>query len=149
MTPPPVVTPPPIVRAPTISAPVVMSVPTPPPVFVPPPPPAPAPPPPPPPPRVSQAASARGNPGQYFGPDAYPASALRSGEEGRVVASLTIGTDGRVSDCSVTSSSGSSALDAATCRIARSRVRYTPAKDQNGQPIASTATLPVRWQIPQ
>ena len=146
MTPPPVVTPPPIVSAPTVAPPVI-SVPVPPPprpVEAPPPPP-----PPPAPPRISQAAVAKGNPGQYFNSDNYPPSALRAGEQGRVVASLTIGTDGRVADCEVTSSSGSAALDQATCRIAKSRVRYTPAKDENGQPIASRATLPVKWVIPE
>ena len=146
MTPPPVVTPPPIVSAPTVAPPVI-SVPVPPPprpVEAPPPPP-----PPPAPPRISQAAVAKGNPGQYFNPDNYPPSALRAGEQGRVVSSLTIGTDGRVADCEVTSSSGSAALDQATCRIAKSRVRYTPAKDENGQPIASRATLPVKWVIPE
>ncbi|WP_286773962.1 energy transducer TonB, partial [Sphingomonas sp. 66-10] len=144
--PPPVVTPPPIVQAPTTVAPPVITTPVPPPprpVVV-------APPPaPPPPPRVSQAAVAKGNPGQYFSQDNYPPSALRAGEEGRVVAMLTIGTDGRVSECEVTTSSGSAALDQATCRIAKSRVRYSPAKDENGQPIASRQTLPVRWQIQQ
>ncbi|MFT3977584.1 MAG: energy transducer TonB [Sphingomonas bacterium] len=146
VTPPPVVTPPPIVQAPTQAPPVITTpVPPPPrPVEVPPPPP-----PPPAPPRVSQAAVAKGNPGQYFNSDNYPPSALRAGEQGRVVASLTIGTDGRVSDCEVTTSSGSAALDQATCRIAKSRVRYTPAKDENGQPIASRASLPVKWVIPE
>ena len=144
--PPPVVTPPPIVQAPTTVAPPIITTPVPPPprpVVV-------APPPaPPPPPRISQAAVAKGNPGQYFSQDNYPPSALRAGEEGRVVAMLTIGTDGRVSECEVTTSSGSAALDQATCRIAKSRVRYSPAKDENGQPIASRTSLPVRWQIQQ
>jgi periplasmic protein TonB len=152
MTPPPVVTPPPIVQTNTPPPVVIQSVPTPPPVFIPTPtvaPPVPAAPPAPPPPRVSQAAAVKGNPGQFFGPDAYPPAAQRAGAQGRVVARLTIGTDGRVSDCSVTTSSGNSDLDSTTCRIARSRVRYTPAKDDNGQPIASTATLPVRWVLPE
>lgn len=150
--PPPVVAPPPIVRNPNPPPVVITTVRTPPPVFIPtpraaPPPPPPAPPPPPP--RISQAAGLRGNPGQFFGPDAYPASAQRAGEEGRVVAKLTVGTDGRVTDCVVTTSSGSSALDSATCRIARSRVRYTPAKDQDGRPIQSNATIPVVWRLPE
>ena len=144
--PPPVVTPPPIVQAPTVVAPPIITTPVPPPprpVVVAPPPPPPAAP------RISQAAVAKGNPGQYFSQDNYPPSALRAGEEGRVVASLSIGTDGRVSDCEIFTSSGSAALDQATCRIAKSRVRYSPAKDSEGQPIASKTTLPVRWQIQQ
>lgn len=151
LTPPPVVSPPPIVNVPR--PPVQMQT-----VTTPPPsapmvpiaaPPAPAPPAPPAPPRVSQAAVARGNPGQYFGADAYPPAALRAEAEGRVVARLTIGADGRVSDCVVTTSSGNGDLDSTTCRIAKSRVRYTPAKNAEGTAIASSATLPVRWQLPK
>jgi len=125
---------------------VIQTVQTPPPVFVPTP--VAAPPPPPPPPRISQAAGLKGNPGQFFSDDAYPSEAIRAGAQGRVVARLTVGVDGRVTACTVTTSSGNSALDDTTCRIARSRVRYTPAKDENGQPTVSTATLPVKWVLP-
>lgn len=151
--PPPVVSPPPIVQNPNPPPQVIQTVQTPPPAApmmpraAPPAPPAP-PPAPPAPPHVSQAAVAKGNPGQYFGPDAYPPAAQRAEAQGRVVARLTIGTDGRVTDCSVTASSGNGDLDSTTCRIAKSRVRYTPAKDENGNPISSTATLPVRWVLP-
>ncbi len=146
--PPPVlVTPPPIVQMQT--PPVTMQAQTtPPPAYVAPPPAPPAPPaPPPPPPKISQKASARGNPGQYFGRDNYPPSAVRNGDQGRVAATLTIGTDGRVTDCRVTSSSGSRDLDDTTCRIARSRVRYNPAKDDAGNPIASSVPLAVVWKL--
>lgn len=152
MTPPPVVTPPPMVRTNTPPPVVMQSVPTPPAVYIPQPtaaPPVVAAPPAPPAPRVSQAAKAQGNPGQYFGADAYPQAAVRAQAQGRVVARLSIGTNGRVTDCSVTTSSGNSDLDTTTCRIAKSRVRYTPAKDDSGNPIASTATLPVRWVLPE
>ena len=88
--------------------------------------------------------------GEDFGPDAYPDAALRAQAQGRVVARLTVGADGRVSACEIVTSSGNSDLDSTTCRIARSRVRYTPAKDQDGRPIAQSGiTLPVRWQLPQ
>ncbi|HEU4961911.1 MAG TPA: energy transducer TonB [Sphingomonas sp.] len=146
MTPPPVVSPPPIVRTPTPPV-QIQTVTTPPPVvnLTPPAPPAP---PAPPPPRISKAAGVRGNPGQYFGPDAYPPAAIRAGAQGRVVAKLTVGTNGRVTDCVVQTSSGNNDLDETTCRIARSRVRFTPAQDQNGNPIVSSYTLPVRWVLP-
>jgi protein TonB len=151
MTPPPVVSPPPIVANPNPPPVSIATVPTPPPVYVPTPvvaPPAP-PPAPPAPPVVSKAAVAKGNPGQYFGADAYPPAAIRAEESGRVVAKLTIGTDGRVTDCVVTTSSNSSSLDQATCRIAKSRVRYSPALDAAGNPIAATTSLPVRWVLPE
>ncbi len=83
------------------------------------------------------------------GADNYPPSAIRAEEQGRVVAKLTVGTDGRVTDCTVTTSSNSSALDQATCRIAKSRVRFTPAIDATGNPVTSSYTLPVRWVLPQ
>lgn len=144
--PPPVlVTPPPIVQ--TTQPPVVMQAQTtPPPAYTAPPP---APPAPPAPPTVSKAAGLRGNPGQYFGPDAYPPSAQREGAEGRVSAKLSIGTDGRVTDCSILSGSGNRALDDATCRISKARVRFTPAQDAAGNPVASSYTLNIRWQLPQ
>jgi protein TonB len=148
VTPPPVVSPPPIVQTVT-PPPAIVTVATPPPPapLTPPAPPAP-PRPPAPPPTVSQAAQAKGNPGQYFGPDAYPPAAIRAEAQGRVVARLTVGTDGKVTDCTVTTSSNNSDLDSTTCRIAKARVRYSPAKDANGNAIASTVTLPVRWQLP-
>lgn len=97
--------------------------------------------------RVSQTAAVRGSLGQFFGIDSYPPSALREGAQGRVVATLTVGTDGRVTDCSIATSSGNAALDEATCRISRQRVRFTPAKDESGSPIASTFILPVSWTL--
>ena len=150
-TPPPVVTPPPIVQTPSPAPPVISQPTAPPRAPSPPAPPAPpAPPPPPPaPPQKSQAAKAKGNPGQYFGTDNYPPAAIRAEAQGRVVAVLSIGSDGRVSACSVTTSSGNSDLDDATCRIAKRSVKFSPAKDQNGNPVTDTFTLPVRWVLPK
>ena len=148
--PPPVVSPPPIVQT-NVVTPTIVTVPNPPPVYVPtptaPPPSPPAPPPAPP--RVSQAAGLKGNVGSFFGPDSYPPAAQRAGAQGRVTARLSVGADGRVSDCSISASSGNDDLDSATCRIAKSRVRFTPAKDDSGNAIASTYPLAVRWVLPQ
>lgn len=151
--PPPVVSPPPIVRS-NVQTPVVQTAPVaPPPVITPiarPAPPAPpAPPPPPPRPVISQAAKARGSLPGLFSTDDYPQDAIRNEQQGTTRVSLTIGTDGRVTACNVTSSSGSSSLDNATCRIIRSRARYTPAKDQNGNNIAGTDAASIRWVLPE
>ena len=89
--------------------------------------------PPPPPPKISQKAGLQGNPGQFFGRTTIRRRRVRNGEEGRVVATLTVGTDGRVTDCRVTTSSGSRDLDDATCRIARSRVRLHAGEGRRGQ----------------
>ena len=148
-----VVTPPPIVNVPT--PPVTMnttpvippSQPTTPPT--PPAPPAPPQPPAAPPaPTVSKAAGARGNPADWITQDDYPPSALRAEEEGTTAITWTINTAGRVENCRVTSSSGSSALDRAACSALTRRARYTPAQDQNGNPIATTQSRRVVWKMP-
>jgi protein TonB len=125
--------------------------PTPPAVYVPPvpqiTPPAPAPPAPPPP-RIVPPQRARANLNSYFSADDYPAAALRGNDQGTTGFSLTIGPNGRVTECSVTSSSGSSALDQATCRILRSRARYTPARDSSGNPTSGRDSGRVTWRLP-
>ena len=134
-----------------------IAVPSPTPVMVTPPapyvPPVPIPAPPaprpaPPPPRVVPPQRARANLNSYFSTDDYPAGALRNNEQGTTGFSLTIGPSGRVDACSVTSSSGSSALDQATCRILRSRARYTPARDENGNPTSGRDSGRVTWRLP-
>ncbi|RHW17909.1 energy transducer TonB [Sphingomonas gilva] len=149
MEPPPVVAPPPIVQTNTPPPVIMQTVRTPPPVFVPTPIAPPAPPPAPPaPPAVSKAAAVRGNPGDWFPLDDYPPDAQRRGEEGTVRVRLSIDTRGRVSDCTVTSSSGSSSLDEKTCQLARRRGRFQPALDAAGNPIASTYNMPgVTWRL--
>jgi protein TonB len=146
--PPQVVAPPPIVRTNTVAPPVISTPVAPPPVITPVARPAPPAPPAPPPPRVSQAARARGNLVALFSTDDYPQSAIRNEEQGTTAVRLTIGPDGRVSDCSITQSSGSSALDNATCSILRRRARFTPAKDQAGNPISDTYSQRIRWELP-
>ncbi|MCW4463311.1 energy transducer TonB [Sphingomonas sp. BT-65] len=108
----------------------------------------PAPPPPPPPPAISKAAAARGNPGSWVTNDDYPPSALRAGEQGSVGISFAVNAQGRIEGCSVTSSSGSSALDQATCRLVERRGRYSPALDAAGNPVhGGRKSLRFRWQI--
>jgi protein TonB len=98
---------------------------------------------------VSQAAKAKGNLPSLFSNDDYPQSAIRNEEQGTTAVRLTIGTDGRVSDCSVTQSSGSTSLDSTTCSILRRRARFTPAKDQAGNPISDTTSTRIRWVLPE
>jgi protein TonB len=153
-TPPPVVSPPPIVRTNIAPPPPVRTVrDAPPPVITPrappaPPPRPPAPPPPPPPPvKKIQAKSATGDLQGLFRGDDYPQSALERDEQGSVTVRLTVGTNGRVSNCNVSSSSGSRTLDNTTCRVLRSRARFTPAKDNRGNPTTDTVTQRIRWVL--
>ena len=43
---------------------------------------------------------------------------------------------------------GSSALESTTCRILRSRARYTPARDNNGMPVGYPVEDAVEWRLP-
>jgi periplasmic protein TonB len=102
----------------------------------------------PPTPRVSRPQRARANLGGYFSTDDYPAAAIRVEAEGTTRFTLAIGANGRVTSCTVTGSSGNSALDAATCRILRARARYTPARDQHENPVSGQDSGSVTWRLP-
>ena len=128
----------------------VVVQPSPPPVVrtpIKPPPSAPAPPPPAVGPRIVEGPRPRAPFQSYVTMADYPASALVQGEEGRPRFRLMVGADGRVSHCVILASSGSSALDNATCRIMRSRARFTPARDSNGNPAAGEYPGEINWQI--
>jgi TonB family protein len=90
----------------------------------------------------------RGNIADAFSSDNYPPDAIRRGEQGRVVAMLTIDTGGDVQDCTVRTSSGSRTLDEATCSAAKRHVHFKPARDASGTAIASRYPLAVRWVLP-
>lgn len=113
--------------------------------------PAPAPAPAPPPPGPSKAAGAkpRGNPGGWATTSDYPSRALNQQREGTTGFRVTVGPDGRVTDCSVTSSSGHADLDAATCANVKRRARFEPAKDKDGNPTTGSYSNRVTWRIPK
>jgi len=143
--PPPPVTPPPLVQiqAPT---PPIQTVTTPviPPVVTPPP----APPPPPPPHKTVSAQSAKGDLRSLFSADDYPAAAQAAEAQGTAQATLTISPSGQVVGCSLTRSTGNSALDSATCNILRRRAKFTPARDSNGNATVDTVTTPpIVWRL--
>ncbi|HJQ18269.1 MAG TPA: energy transducer TonB [Bradyrhizobium sp.] len=90
---------------------------------------------------------ARWRSGAFYNDSDYPDEALRREQQGSVRISYVIGTDGRVASCTVVGSSGSSALDATTCRIMQKRFRFEPAQDKTGTPIAETRSQTVTWQL--
>ncbi len=89
-----------------------------------------------------------GNPGSFFGPDAYPPEAIRAEQQGRVVARVTVDATGAATGCDVSVSSGAPSLDARTCEIAMAKLHFTPPRDSRGRPITATYVLPVRWVLP-
>jgi protein TonB len=145
--PPPIVVPPPKINV-TTQAPVVETVreaPPPPPIVLAPPPPSA-----PPPPRVTpKSAVPKGNPGSWATTNDYPSRALREEREGTSGFRVTVGPDGRVTDCQITSSSGHADLDAATCDNVRRRARFNAATDGEGNPTTGSYSNRVRWVIPK
>ena len=147
--PPPIVAPPPKINV-SVAPPPVQTVVTPPPV---PPPPIIAPPAPvaaPPPPRFQpKTATPKGNPANWATTNDYPSRALREEREGTTGFRVTVGPDGRVTSCDITSSSGSPDLDDATCANVTRRARFNPATDGEGQPTSGSYSNRVRWVIPK
>jgi len=76
----------------------------------------------------------------------YPAAAIRAEAEGVTRITLTVSPDGRATGCSVTGSSGNSALDQTACRLAQRRFRFQAAT-RNGQPVAGSYSTSIRWQL--
>ena len=146
--PPPIVAPPPKINVSVVPPPVtVVNTPpvAPPPMVVLPPPPAA-----PPPPRFTPTSVVpKGNPGSWATTNDYPSRALREEREGTTGFRVSVGPDGRVTDCQITSSSGHADLDQATCDNVRRRARFNPAKDGEGQPTSGTYANRVRWVIPK
>ncbi len=90
-----------------------------------------------------------GSPTDWVTNDDYPSAALRAEESGTVGFRLTIDETGKVSACEVTSSSGSQILDGTTCALFQRRGRFWPARDEAGNPVISSYSNRLRWEIPE
>ncbi|RYY26171.1 MAG: energy transducer TonB [Sphingomonadales bacterium] len=75
----------------------------------------------------------------------YPDWAQRDGISGTVRFRFQVGTDGRVSNCAITRSSGSARLDELTCRLITKRFRYAPSRDARGRAYVDTVNGEQRW----
>ena len=89
-----------------------------------------------------------GNPGSWVKANDYPTRAQRLEAQGTTGFRVTVGLDGRVSDCQVTASSGSADLDDATCQAVRRRARFNPATDSSGSPAIGSYANRVAWVLP-
>jgi protein TonB len=95
--------------------------------------------------------SAAGEPRQIGGSISeadYPAAAIRANASGTTRVRLQISGTGQVVGCSVTASSGNSALDSTTCSLMQRRFRFNPAMRQ-GRPVASVVERSMTWQLPR
>jgi protein TonB len=76
----------------------------------------------------------------------YPRAAIEDRASGTVFLRFVVAPNGRVSQCSITRSSGHPALDATTCRLIMRRFRYLPARDRFGRPVAETVNGDHDWR---
>ena len=83
-----------------------------------------------------------------FTADDYPQAALRRNEQGTVAFKLFIDRRGRVERCDIEKSSGSAALDQATCTILQRRARFKPARGADDQRVTDVTAGRIRWQLP-
>jgi len=78
----------------------------------------------------------------HIGYDAYPDGA--EGASGEATSLLTIGTDGKVTDCRITKSSGNAALDERSCQL-QMRFRFPPEHDASGKAVTSWTFGAMIW----
>ena len=78
----------------------------------------------------------------------YPSSSVSKGQSGKVSYLLTIGPDGRAKTCRIIQSSGASELDETTCALVRSRGRFIPAINEEGQPTVGFLEGAHEWVLP-
>ena len=81
--------------------------------------------------------------------DDYPVLALRAEMQGVTRTIITIGTDGRVSNCRILKSSGFVLLDTHSCALVTARFVFDPALDAKGHAIEVQAVQPVAWVMPE
>ncbi len=86
---------------------------------------------------------------QWVTTNDYPTQELRMEHEGTARYRLSVDSAGKVSDCTITASSGFAGLDRATCDTVRRRARFEPATDEAGARTAGSFSGAVTWQIPK
>ena len=78
-------------------------------------------------------------------PSDYPRHLREAGIGGTVGVLFTVGTNGRVTRCMVTRSSGVPELDGLTCRLIQQRFVYRPGTDRYGRPVSDEVEGEHEW----
>lgn len=79
---------------------------------------------------------------------AYPLEARKAKIEGRSVVTFIVDEAGKPKDCRTLATSGSDLLDAATCKLAIG-LRFRPARDESGMPVAEQFNFAIAWTLPK
>lgn len=98
---------------------------------------------------VPRVARPKSNPGTWATTIDYPSRAIREQRQGVTAFRVTVGTDGRVTDCMIIRSSGSQDLDEATCAKVSKRARFEPATDDAGNKVIGSYANSIRWVLPE
>ncbi len=93
-------------------------------------------------------AKPRGNPANWVTENDYPTSAIRAEQQGRTSFRLSLDAAGKVTGCTVTMSSGSPALDTATCDKLTRRAKFEAAIDSTGARTEGFYLGSVNWRLP-
>jgi len=94
------------------------------------------------------AVSPRTNPGSWITQSDYRTRWIAEGLSGTAGFTLKVDARGRVSDCTITGSTGHAVLDGATCRLLTRRARFNPARDSGGGKISGRYSGTISWEIP-
>jgi protein TonB len=78
----------------------------------------------------------------------YRALAATGLQAGAVGVTIKVNTDGSVSNCRVARSSGNPSADALMCQLTLRYIRFDPARDNYGRPVAQDVTFFPNWWRP-
>ncbi|HXG99018.1 MAG TPA: energy transducer TonB [Sphingomicrobium sp.] len=79
----------------------------------------------------------------------YPRELIRDRVAGMVSVKFTVTPSGSIANCRIARSSGSGMLDHATCSLLTQRLRFRPATDGNGRPVATEIGSDYTWGVRQ
>lgn len=97
---------------------------------------------------LTKRAEPKTNPGNWVRSSDYPSDLMLKGGQGIVQFRLSVGADGRPTQCHIQSSTRPEGFDKVVCNALMRRARFEPALDAQGQPIASYWRSTVRFMIP-
>lgn len=83
----------------------------------------------------------------WLGEEHFPTRALGLEMSGVTQADIFVDANGKPHNCVIDASSGSNDLDGQSCAAAIHRGRFTPARDENGQPISGVFRYRTHWQL--
>lgn len=89
-----------------------------------------------------------GDPSKWVTAADYPDAAIADGASGDVSFRLDVDDAGLVSGCKVVKTSGSEALDRATCSLMRRRARFLPGRNSDNEPIGGSWGGTISWAVP-